>query len=148
VARSFPALADPDAPRYAHTIPVPSSEAASLSGIAGARWALLGDAAGLADPITGEGIAPALASAVELAGALREDGSAARYPARVVEGFGRELLRAAELQALFYRPGFSTRMVRYAARSRGIARVLGELVMGTRGYVGLRRGLLKAVVFG
>lgn len=148
VARSFPALADPDAPRYAHTIPVPSSEASSLAGIAGARWALLGDAAGLADPITGEGIAPALASAVELARALRADGSPASYPARVVEGFGRELLRAAELHALFYRPGFSTRMVRYAARSRGIARVLGELVMGTRGYVGLRRGLLKAVFLG
>jgi menaquinone-9 beta-reductase len=150
LARSFPALADPlgECTRYAHTIPTPSSDAVSLSGIAGARWALVGDAAGLADPITGEGIAPALASAVELARALREDGSAARYPARVVEGFGRELLRAAELHALFYRPGFSRRMVRYAAGSRGIARVLGELVMGTRGYVGLRRGLLKSVLFG
>jgi flavin-dependent dehydrogenase len=148
VARSFPALSDPEAPRYAHTIPSPSADPASLLGIAGPRWALVGDAAGLADPITGEGIAPALASAAELARALREDGSPARYPGCVVQGFGRELLRAAQLHRLFYRPGFSTRMVRYAARSRGIARVLSELVLGTRGYVGLRRGLLKAVVFG
>jgi hypothetical protein len=35
-------------------------------------------------------------------------------------------------------------MVRYAARSSAIAGVLGELVLGTRGYVGLRRRLLRA----
>ena len=144
VARSFPALLDPDAERYAHTIPSPSSDPFSLLEIAGPRWALLGDAAALADPITGEGIAPALASAVELAAALREDGSPARYPGRVAEGFGRELLRAAALHARFYTPGFTDRMVRYAARSRGVARVLAELVLGDQGYVGLRRRLLRA----
>jgi flavin-dependent dehydrogenase len=144
VARSFPALLDPDADRYAHTIPSPTSDPASLLEIAGPRWALVGDAAALADPITGEGIAPALASAAELAATLREDGSPARYPRRVAEGFGRELLRAAALHSRFYAPGFSARMVKYAARSPGIARVLGELVLGERGYVGLRRRLLRA----
>jgi len=143
VARSFPAFLDPDAQRYAHTIPHPSADPASLAAIAGPRWALLGDAAGLADPITGEGIGPALASAVELARALREDGSPARYPERVISGFGRELLRAAALHPRFYRPGFTTRMVRYAARSPAVARVLGELVLGDRGYVGLKRRLLR-----
>jgi flavin-dependent dehydrogenase len=143
-ARSFPALLDPDAPRYAHTIPSPAADPASLLEIAGPRWALLGDAAGLADPITGEGIAPALASAAELAATLRDDGSPARYPERVVEGFGRELLRAAALHARFYSPGFTSRMVRYAARSRGIAHVLAELVLGKQGYIGLRRRLLRA----
>jgi flavin-dependent dehydrogenase len=144
VARSFPALLDPDADRYAHTIPSPSADPASLLEIAGPRWALVGDAAALADPITGEGIAPALASAAELAATLREDGSPARYPRRVADGFGRELLRAAALHARFYTPGFTTRMVKYAARSPGIAQVLGELVLGERGYVGLRRRLLRA----
>jgi flavin-dependent dehydrogenase len=144
VARSFPALLDPEADRYAHTIPSPGADPASLLEIAGPRWALVGDAAALADPITGEGIAPALASAVELAATLREDGSPARYPRRVADGFGRELLRAAALHARFYRPGFTTRMVTYAARSGGVARVLGELVLGERGYVGLRRRLLRA----
>jgi hypothetical protein len=62
----------------------------------------------------------------------------------VVEGFGRELLRAAALHARFYSPGFTSRMVRYASRSRGIARVLGDLVLGQQGYVGLRRRLLRA----
>jgi hypothetical protein len=35
-------------------------------------------------------------------------------------------------------------MVRYAARSRSIARVLSELVLGDQGYIGLRRRLLRA----
>jgi flavin-dependent dehydrogenase len=144
VARSFPALLDPEARRYAHTIPSPTADPAALLSIAGPRWALVGDAAGLADPITGEGIAPALASAALLAAALREDGSPLRYPARVAAGFGRELLRAAALHARFYTPGFTSRMVRYAARSRSIARVLEGLVLGDQGYVGLRRRLLRA----
>lgn len=144
VARSFPALLDPDEPRYAHTIPSPSAEPASLLGIAGPRWALVGDAAGLADPITGEGIAPALASAALLARTLSEHGAASLYPQRVVDGFGRELLRAAALRPRFYRPGFTRRMVRYARRSGAVARVLGDLVLGEQGYVGLRRRLLRA----
>jgi flavin-dependent dehydrogenase len=53
-ARSFPAMADEEAETYAHTIPSPSADPASLREIAGARWALVGDAAALADPITGE----------------------------------------------------------------------------------------------
>lgn len=143
VARSFPALLDVEGDRYAHTIPHPTPDPASLRGIAGPRWALLGDAAGLADAITGEGIGPALASAVELAAALREDGSPARYPQRVLDGFGRELLKGAELHRRFYGPGFTTRMIRYAARSPAMARLLGDLILVDTGYVGLKRKLLK-----
>src|SRR5450432_797000 len=56
VRRAFPALLDEDAPRYAHTIPSPTADPQSLLEVGGERWALLGDAAALADPITGEGI--------------------------------------------------------------------------------------------
>jgi len=143
VARSFPALLEVEGERYAHTIPHPSADPAALLQIAGPKWALLGDAAGLADPITGEGIGPALASAVELARALREDGSPARYPRRVADGFGRELLKAAQIHRRFYAPGFTTRMVRYASRSRPLATLLGDLVLGDAGYVGLKRRLLR-----
>src|SRR4029450_8450212 len=62
VARSFPALRDDEAPPYAHPTPSPPADAASLREIAGPRWALVGDAAALADPITGEGIHYALRS--------------------------------------------------------------------------------------
>jgi len=144
VARAFPALVDGEAPRYAHTIPSPSADARSLLEIAGERWALVGDAAALADPITGEGIYYALRSAEVLAETLREDGSARRYPERALQAFGHELLKAAELHDRFYAPGFARRMVRFAARSRTVRAVLADLVLGEQGYGGLKRRLLRA----
>lgn len=143
-ARHYPALVEPEGGRYAHTIPSPSADPASILEIAGPRWALVGDAAALADPITGEGLYYALRSAELLADALRDDGAPARYPERVLEDFGRELNRAAALHDRFYAPGFTRRMIRYAACSPAIREVLGELVLGERGYVGLKRRLLRA----
>jgi flavin-dependent dehydrogenase len=144
VARAFPALADDEAPRYAHTIPSPSAHPQSLLEVAGAHWALVGDAAALADPITGEGIYYALRSAELIADTLREDGSPRRYPARMLEAFGHELLHAAALRDRFYAPGFARRMVRFAARSGAIRRVLGDLVLGEQGYDSLKRRLMSA----
>jgi geranylgeranyl diphosphate/geranylgeranyl-bacteriochlorophyllide a reductase len=142
--RHFPALVDDEAGRYAHTIPSPTADPASILEIAGQRWALIGDAAALADPITGEGIYGALRSATILAETLQADGSTDRYPERCLEDFGRDLLRAAALRARFYRPGFARRMIAYAARSSAIRSVLADLVLGEQGYVGLRRRLLRA----
>jgi len=144
VARAFPALADDEAPPYAHTIPSPSADPRSLLEVAGERWALVGDAAALADPITGEGIYYALRSADVLADSVRADGSARGYPPRMVEAFGRELLRAAALRDRFYAPGFARRMVRFAARSRAIRDALGSLVLGEQGYLDLKKRLLRA----
>ena len=144
VARAFPALLDQEAPRYAHTIPSPSADPTSILEIGGERWALLGDAAALADPITGEGIYYALRSAELLAETLRGDGSPRRYPERALADFGRDLLKAAALRDRFYAPGFAARMVRFAARSGAVRDVLGDLVLGTQGYVGLKRRLLRA----
>ena len=144
VARHFPALADDEAGRYAHTIPAPSADPGSILEIAGPRWALVGDAAALADPITGEGIHHALRSALVLADTLRVEGSAARYPERALADFGRELLKAAAIRDRFYAPGFTRRMIAFAARSEAIRQVLGDLVLGTQGYLGLKRRLLRA----
>jgi flavin-dependent dehydrogenase len=145
LARAFPALCDLEAERYAHTIPSPSPDPASILEIAGPRWALVGDAAALADPITGEGITYALSSASVLAETLLADGSPRRYPERALEAFGRDLLKAAALRGRFYAEGFSRRMVRYAASSAAIRTVLGDLVLGTQGYRGLKRRLLRAL---
>jgi flavin-dependent dehydrogenase len=144
VARHHPALMDAEADRYAHTIPSPDTEAASILEIAGPRWALVGDAAALADPVTGEGIHHALRSAELLADTLRDDGSPARYPERVLEEFGRDLLKAAAVRERFYRPGFARRMVRYSAWSPAIREVLADLVLGEQRYLDLKRRLLRA----
>ena len=144
VARSFPALADVDGGRYAHTIPSPSSDPQSILEIAGDRWALVGDAAALADPITGEGITYGLRSASLLAETLGASGSCAGYPATALDDFGRDLLKAVALRDRFYAPGFSRRMVTYASRSGAVRDVLADLVLGSQGYVGLKRRLLRA----
>ena len=144
VLRRFPALAEQDGGRYAHTLPSPAPDEASIREIAGGRWALVGDAAALADPITGEGIFSALRSAQLLAETLLSDGSPARYPERVLEDFGREMLRSAALHARFYAQGFPDRMVRYAAWSPAVRRVLADLVLGEQGYLDLKRRLLRA----
>jgi len=142
VQRHYPALADADAARYAHTIPSPSTDPTSLLEAAGPGWALVGDAAALADPISGEGIYPALASAGILARTLVETGSTSGYAERLLEELGRELLRAAELRGRFYSDGFTDRMLRYASRSSAIRTVLADLVLGEQGYQGLKRRLL------
>jgi flavin-dependent dehydrogenase len=143
VAISFPALAEEEVGRYAHTIPSPSSDPRSILELAGGRWALVGDAAALADPITGEGIFFALRSAAVLAETLKETGSPAGYPARAQEDFGRELNKAAALRDRFFSPGLSRRMITYAARSRAIRSVLGDLVLGEQGYLSLKQRLLR-----
>ena len=143
VALSFPAMIDDEAPRYAHTIPSPSPDPRSILEVAGARWALVGDAAAFADPITGEGIFFALRSAAVLAETLRETGSPAGYPARALEDFGRELNKAAVLRDRFYSPGLARRMIAYARRSRAIRGVLADLVLGEQGYLSLKRRLLR-----
>jgi flavin-dependent dehydrogenase len=144
VAVSFPAMIEDEAPRYAHTIPSPSADPRSILEIAGPRWALVGDAAALADPITGEGIFFALRSATVLARTLRETASPATYPARALEDFGRELNKAASLRERFYSPGLARRMIAYARRSRAIRGVLGDLVLGEQGYLSLKRRLLRS----
>ncbi|HVO10965.1 MAG TPA: NAD(P)/FAD-dependent oxidoreductase [Vicinamibacteria bacterium] len=144
-ARSFPQLAPPSRSRQAHTIPCPTSDPASILEIAGPRWALVGDAAALADPVTGEGIRYALRSALLLAESLLSESSARAYPRRVLEDFGRQLLRAARLRRLFFARGFARRMVRYSARSAGVRDTLAELVIGEQAYVGLGRRLLRAL---
>jgi flavin-dependent dehydrogenase len=144
VARDHPALADDEAKRYAHTIPSPDTRESSILEIAGPRWALVGDAAALADPVTGEGIHHALRSAELLADTLRDDGSAAAYPGRVLEDIGRDLLKAAAIRDRFFTPGFPRRMVRYSMWSPAVRQVLTDLVLGEQGYLGLKQRLLRA----
>lgn len=145
VARAYPALAaDPDGGRYAHTIPSPSSEPCSILEVAGPHWALVGDAAGFADPITGEGIYYALRSAEVLARALQAEGSPRHYPEAALESFGRELLKAVALRGWFYAPGVPRRVIAYSRRSAAVREILASLVLGDEGYLGLKRRLLRA----
>ncbi len=138
---------------YSHLLPSLSEESWSNLRLAGQGWALVGDAAGLVDPVTGEGIYYAMRSGELCAQALLED-SPGLYPDRVRQEFGRTMTHGAQLARLFYRGDFlgdanTTRLIQFAARTRTIRNLLQDLIDGTQSYagIGLRfyRGLAASI---
>ena len=112
-------------------------------------WALLGDAAGFADPVTGEGIYYALRSA-ELFAECYLAGVPLEYEQCWRADFGRELQRASEMRRRFYGnfwgAPFTERMIEFARGHRGIKKVLGDLVAGEQGYVDLKKKLARSAM--
>jgi geranylgeranyl reductase family protein len=112
-------------------------------------WALIGDAAGFVDPLTGEGIYYAIKSADLLAAALQT--RVEQFDEMWRAEFGAELRRAAELSNRFYGGNFAgapltERMLQFARRHRGIREVLRDLIAGEQGYVDLKPRLLKSAL--
>jgi len=116
--------------------------------LAGRRWCLVGDAAGLVDPITREGIFFALASAQWAADALGGDGDLSMYASRVRDEAVPELARAAQLKAVFFRPAFTALMMDALQQSRAVRAVMADLVAGRQPYATLRWRLLKTFELG
>lgn len=87
-----------------------------FGGIGGADFALLGDAAGLADPLTGEGIHNALRSAGLLADAWTS-GDVLRYPKLARRAFSREFAVARFLRRSLLESGRGVALVRKALTS-------------------------------
>jgi flavin-dependent dehydrogenase len=126
---------------YAHLLPSPTFTTLSEQRLAGDGWALAGDAGGLADPLTGEGIYFAMRSG-ELLGECLLAGEVAAYPQRVWEECASHLAHAARLGGLFYRSSIfgrslSTRMIQLCCRSDLVRDLLQDLVEGTQPYAGL-----------
>lgn len=134
------------AERYAARIPGLAPETFDARRAAGDDWALLGDAAGFADPVTGEGIYYALRSAELFAEAFLA-GDVEAYETKWRADFGRELRRASKMRRRFYGNfwggPFTDRMIKLARAHPGIRRTLRELVTGDQGYVGLKRILAR-----
>lgn len=132
--------------RYSWPIPSLGERALAAERPAGDRWMLAGDAAGLVDPITREGIFFALRSGEMAAEALIAGaGADERYAARVREEIHSELLRAARLRARFYQPRFIDLLLKGLGRSRRVRAVMADLVAGRQTYRGLRQRLLRTV---
>ena len=131
---------------YAARIPGLADTTWDTRRASGEGWALLGDAAGFADPVTGEGIYYALRSAEIFAEAFLE-GRPEEYEDRWRDDFGGELRRASQMRRRFYGnfwgAPFTERMIRFARGHRGIKRVLGDLVAGEQGYVDLKKKLAR-----
>lgn len=145
------------AERYAARIPGLSDKTWDSRRASGDGWALLGDAAGFADPVTGEGIYYALRSAELFVQAYLSEGHAgsslqiaSKYERLWRDDFGGELKRAAQMRRRFYGnfwgAPFTERMIGFARGHRGIKRVLGNLVAGDQGYVDLKKKLAKSAM--
>ena len=136
--------------RYAARIPGLAAETLDCRRVCGADWALLGDAAGFADPVTGEGIYYALRSA-ELFADCYLAGRLESYEKRWRGDFGRELRRASQMRRRFYGQflgaPFTSRMIEMARLHPGIRRTLRELVAGDQGYLTLKRTLARRALW-
>jgi flavin-dependent dehydrogenase len=134
------------AERYAARIPGLADQTWETRKACSEGWALLGDAAGFADPVTGEGIYYALRSAELFAEAFIA-GRPEEYERRWREDFGGELRRASQMRRRFYGnfwgAPFTERMISFARGHNGIRKVLGDLVAGEQGYVGLKKKLAR-----
>ena len=128
--------------RYSWPIPSLSERAILAERPEGDRWMLAGDAAGLVDPITREGIYFALLSAEHAAESLRAASPAGKYAKRLRDTVYDELIRAARLKAHFFRPELLSLLVRALQRSARVRTIMSDLVCGRQPYAGLRRRLI------
>ena len=134
--------ASEDMTRYSWPIPSLSERQLEAERPAGERWLLVGDAAGLVDPITREGLYFALASSTLAAESLMKDRARDRYIERVRRELHSELRKAARLKARFFHSVFTGLLLRALEDSSRIRRVMADLVTGAQTYRGLRRRLL------
>ena len=130
---------------YSWPIPSLSAGAYDALPLAGERWALVGDAAGLVDPITREGIFFALRSADALAATLANGGSPAACIEPIRDELTSELARAARLKAGFFRPAFVHLLLRALDESAAVRSVMTDLIAGRQNYATLKWRLIKTL---
>ncbi len=142
---------------YSHLLPSLQSSAWRSNRVAGEGWAAVGDAGGLVDPITGEGLYYALRSA-DLASRIvlsQEHAPAALEKAQAYREllrrdfaadleFGAMLAKRLFLQRFLFRT-MPERMVQFMRRSSRFGSVVQDLFAGTQPYLGLKRRLLGSL---
>jgi geranylgeranyl reductase family protein len=135
--------------RYSWPIPSLRLDTLERERPCGPRWMLLGDAAGMVDPITREGIFFALVSAEAAANSFLEAGDPSeRYAQRVRSLVYEELMRAALIKSRFFSPRFIALLLRGLVQSARIREIMIDLIAGRQSYEGLRRRLLGTLHFG
>jgi len=132
--------------------PIPSLGSPDLEALhpAGDGWFLVGDAAGLVDPITREGIYFALRSAewaVEAIASAHE-GPWHEYARRVRNECGMELAQAARIKRRFFQPEFTRFLLDALEHSAPVRTIMADLVAGEQPYSSLKWRLLKTFRLG
>jgi geranylgeranyl reductase family protein len=139
---------------YGHMLPALESRGWRNNRLAGDGWLAVGDAGGLVDPITGEGLYYAvrsgdLASQMVLADESPEK-MAEAYRHAITRDFGLDLTYGAGLAkrlfcgALFF-GAVPTRMIEFMKRSPKFCEIMQDLFAGTQPYLELKTRLLRNV---
>lgn len=138
---------------YSHLLPSLETASWKNNRVAGEGWMAVGDAAGLVDPITGEGLYYAIRSADLASQVLLSE---AGEPATWVNAYKRLLRRdfTADLElgsrlakrvflGRYLFASVPARMVQFTRRSPRFSAVMQDLFAGKQPYLGLKRRLLR-----
>ena len=130
--------------------PIPSLDARAFGALelGAGRWAVAGDAAGLVDPITREGIYFALLSGQWVADAVAAGRFPRDYTSRVCDEIASDLACAARLKAGFFRPAFMGLLIHALQKSAAVRGIMVDLVAGRQSYASLKWRLLKTLEIG
>lgn len=138
---------------YSHLLPSLGAPAWRSNRVTGEGWMAVGDAAGLVDPITGEGLYYAIRSADLAARALlSEIGGLAEklqnYRRILRHDFAADLEFGSRLARRFFLGRFmfgavTARVVQFTGRSPRFAVIMQDLFAGTQRYQDLKRRLLR-----
>ena len=139
---------------YGHMLPALDSRGWRNNRVAGDGWLAVGDAGGLVDPITGEGLYYAVRSGDLASQVVLEDQEpekkAERYRQLIARDFGLDLTYGAGLAkrlfcgALLYR-AVPSRMIQFMKRSPKFCEIMQDLFAGTQPYLELKNRLLRNV---
>ncbi|MDX1763297.1 MAG: NAD(P)/FAD-dependent oxidoreductase [bacterium] len=142
--RHTPNLMESKRRAYGALIPALTAGRLAENRICGDNWALAGDASGLVNPLTGEGIYYAFQSAELLARGIaggRIDDYARSCRSAIVP----ELSRAASYVRYFFDPRISNRLVALVQENETVRRLLGRLISGEQSYGSLKKELVMAL---
>lgn len=134
---------------YAHILPSLTPKGLHGLKLCGEGWALVGDAAGMVDAITGEGLYYALRSAEILSEALL-NGEPQAYARMAGAEIFSELERAARIADRFYSgewlgDSVLERMVLLTGASTKFRQLMGDLFSGAQEYSNLKRRVYRSL---
>jgi len=134
---------------YSHLLPSYRAQTFEALEVCGDGWAMIGDSAGLVDPITGEGLYYALRSAELCASALLA-GRPEHYQVLLQDEVLAELKLSARVSERFYSgqvfgDSVLERMVSLTAQSASFRELMSDLFAGIQGYRDLRSRLYRTL---
>ena len=140
-----------DATFYSHLLPALDTPAWKRNRVSGDGWLAVGDAAGLVDPITGEGLYYAMRSAHLAADSIvadPADATGAAYRKILRKDFLADLEFGSRLANRVFHGSFlfgsvTSRMIQFTRLSPRFREVMQDLFEGSQPYLGLKRRLFK-----